>query len=74
MLVRRIIPAATRTRTAPPAGKGSTVSYAAYAATTVGLALPGFHAQPELERRHERASTLGSLDLRQPEPRQRLNS
>jgi hypothetical protein len=41
------------------------VSYAAYAATTVGLTLP----QPEFELRNERASKLGQLD-----PRQRLHS
>lgn len=41
------------------------MSYAAYAATTVGFALP----QPELELRNERASKPGQLD-----PRQRLNS
>jgi hypothetical protein len=61
MLVRRTTPATT----APPAGKGATVSYAAFAATTVGFALP----QPEFELRNERASKLGQLD-----PRQRLNS
>jgi len=43
------------TTKAPPAGKGATVSYAAYAATTVGFALP----QPELELRNERASKPG---------------
>jgi hypothetical protein len=57
MLVRRATPAIT----ASPAGKGATVSYAAFAATTVGFALP----QPEFELRNERASKLGQLDPRQ---------
>ncbi len=61
MLVRRTTPAAT----SPPPGKGATVSYAAFAVTTVGFALP----QPECELRNERASKLGQLD-----PRQHLNS
>ena len=37
------------------------MSYAAYAATTVGFALP----QPKLELRNERAAKLGQLDPRQ---------
>jgi len=45
------------------------VSYAAYAATTVGFALPGFQFQPQLELRNERTLKPG-----QPDPRQRLNS
>jgi hypothetical protein len=65
MFVCWLTPAATIETEAPPAGKGVTVSYAAYAATTVGFALP----QPELELRNERASKPGQLD-----PRQRLNS
>ena len=48
------------------------MSYAAYAATTVGFAFPKF--QPELERRNERASKLGLLDPALLDPRQRLNS
>lgn len=45
------------------------MSYAAYAATTVGFALPLPLPQPEFELRNERASKLGLLD-----PRQRLHS
>jgi len=48
------------------------VSYAAYAATTVGFAFPKFKLQPEL--RNERASKLGLLDPALLDPRQRLNS
>jgi len=42
MFVCRLTPEATIETEGPSAGKGTTVSYAAYAATTVGFALPGF--------------------------------
>jgi hypothetical protein len=45
MFVCRLTPEATIETEGPSAGKGATVSYAAYAAyaaTTVGFALPGF--------------------------------
>lgn len=66
MLVCRTRPAAISTTAALPAGKGATVSYAAYAATTVGFALPAY----DLKR-----SGLKNLGFKYTEqrPGQRLN-